>query len=295
MHALTGWLARLVTLAVDARYLAWSRLVVGAVALVGVLFDIAPLIGRVLQPEVAALPLLPALPRLSLGGLAVWCAAGAVAALLLLLGVVPRLAAGGLALLLLYALLLDQQTYSNHIWLLLHLVALLSLSDSAAIWSLAARWRGARLQVAYWPLFLIKVQVSLVYGFAGITKINPEFLTGQTLLMALARRLLVLRDAGVPEQLLLGSVVLAAWLTVAIEVLLAVGLWLPRLRRISAYSGVLLHAGIVALMSATWLEAFQLSLFALLLIGHYPLFAAVPQPAPAAASPPARAHPPRAA
>ncbi len=280
MRSSLGWLDALTTQTVDARWLAWARIVIGTIALVSVLFDIGPMIALVLQPDVAALPLLPGLPRLSLARLPLWGAVGAGAALLLVLGVVPRLAGVVLSGLLLYAMLLDQQTYSNHGWLLLHLVALLSLGDSAAVWSLTARWRGVRPLVAYWPLCLIKVQIALVYGFAAITKLNPQFLSGQMLIGDLAPRLLWLLDAGPPERLLIGSVVLAAWLTVAIELLLAVGLWLPRLRRISVLGGIALHSGIVALVGTTALETFQLGLFALLLIGLYPLFSAVPQPAP---------------
>ena len=63
---------------------------------------------------------------------------------------------------------------------------------------------------------VVRAQLSILYGFGALAKLNPEWLSGEAL---------VAREAAV------GWPVVAAWVTMAVEAVLAVALWAPRWRR----------------------------------------------------------------
>lgn len=176
--------------------------------------------------------------------LVLWTASAACVAV----GWWTRTAAAVLVGVLTVVVSLDQQTYSSHLYLLALVVALLALADSGRAFSLDAR--GARSgtppTVPVWPLALLKAQVSIVYGFAALAKMNPEYATGVTL------GYLVPMDAGMQ---LLGVtamvtlVALASLGSIAVEILLAVWLWVPGRRRAAFALGVALHLGMIASMT----------------------------------------------
>ena len=101
-----------------------------------------------------------------------------------LLGWVPdevqraRVLAGTMA----YWLALDENLYSNHAYLLVLVAFLLVLADAGATLSLDSRlgWKTAST-IPNWPLTLIRIQVSLMYLFTGLAKLNAVFLSGQIL------------------------------------------------------------------------------------------------------------------
>lgn len=169
-------------------------------------------------------------------------------------------------------LLWDQQTYSNHLWLGLILVALLIPAH------LPPRGRAEQLRGSddpgappAWPLLLMKVQLSVCYAFAGLSKLNPAFLSGVPLAGWMRWEL--------PAWLTVG----AAAGTVAAELFLALGLWFSRTRRLAVLLGVGLHLSIVVLLAS---QTVALTAFALMCGCLYPLFF-LPHPVAAAPHGPA--------
>jgi hypothetical protein len=163
-----------------------------------------------------------------------------------------------------YVLALDQQTYSNHLYLLLTLVALLTLADSGAALSLDARRRGTRRLVAAWPATLLKVQASAVYGFAAISKLNLVYLSGAVLAHDLRFGLLA-----VPlEWRTFAPMSLLSVAAILLELFVAVGLWSDRLRRGAMAAGLGFHLTAIAMV----IEPVQLIVFTLEMVPLYLLF-----------------------
>lgn len=98
-------------------------------------------------------------------------------------GLAFRVTSVAFALGLIYIQLLDVSTYLNHYYLAALLALLLSVSPAARCWSLDA-WLGRRLfgrrapteQVAAGWLYLFRCQVGLVYFFAGLAKLQSDWL-----------------------------------------------------------------------------------------------------------------------
>lgn len=163
------------------------------------------------------------------------------------------------------ALFSDQQAYGNHLYLMAVLVGLLTLADSGAALSLDGRAAIGRSRVAAWPVLLIKVQISVVYGFAALTKLaDGDFVSGSVLSQQLGGGPIDFPDAWRTEALLRPL----AMAVIVLELLVALGLWSPRLRRIAVGSGVVLHVGILVFLPDTP----ELAAFALELVALYPLF-----------------------
>jgi hypothetical protein len=99
---------------------------------------------------------------------------------------------------------------------------------------------------------LIRLTVSAVYLSSGGGKLlDPDWRGGQTLLVRYARSLDVMgeRFGALPEPLvaLLSSPHVASAASkaaITLELALSVALWLPRLRAVALYAGVLFHVGI---------------------------------------------------
>lgn len=158
------------------------------------------------------------------------------------------------------SLTLDQQTYDNHVYLMVWLVLLLTLADSGAGMSIRRRDRP----VVRWPLLLLMIQLSVVYGFSGLTKLNGFFLSGATLGA-------VLRDGVIPfpEYLRTPAVLsMLAGTVVLIELFIALMIWRPSFRPAAFVLGLGLHASITLLMAST----LQLLVFSLEMLALYPLF-----------------------
>ena len=191
--------------------------------------------------------------------------AGGIAAVCFTLGLRTRWAGAALLAVLASWPALDQQLYSNNLYLLCLWVLLLTIADSGRTLGLDAR--GA-WPIPAWPAFLIKVQLSIVYGFTALAKVNAEFLSGA-----------VYRTGAfyfpVPAAWLTPGVLsLVAAATVLVEGFLAVGLWVPRLRLTAFVVGVGLHAGILLTMNRRPLTG--LTIFAVISLAPYLLFLDVP-------------------
>lgn len=133
----------------------------------------------------------------------------------------------------------DQQLYSNHLYLLTTVVAILTLAGAGNGFAVRP---DAAVGAAQWGRFLLKFQVSVVYAFSALAKLNSSYLSGSVMAS-------YLRSDGplaVPEQwrsfeaMLVLSVV-----AVLAEALLAIGLWLPKWRRNAFVVGLGLHAVIL--------------------------------------------------
>lgn len=102
-----------------------------------------------------------------------------IGAVLLLLGTMARVGAALVCLTSAFALVLDEQTYSNHLYLLVWMTGLLAMSRCGNAFAFPRR--KSRELVPYWPVFLIKFQISVVYFWTGISKINEQYLSGEVL------------------------------------------------------------------------------------------------------------------
>jgi vitamin K-dependent gamma-carboxylase len=104
-------------------------------------------------------------------------AAMALAALGIALGYRTRLSAGAFCLLFTYVELLDKAAYLNHYYLVSLLALLLAALPSGAALSLDARRRGGPRTVPLGAYALLRVQVGLVYLFAGLAKLDADWLS----------------------------------------------------------------------------------------------------------------------
>jgi hypothetical protein len=207
--------------------------------------------------EVLRLPYLDWLPMPPLRVfIALWLVfAGAFA-----LGFKTRWAGMGLCAFTAYWLFLDQQLYLNHLYFLLLMCLLLTVADSGAEISLDARKQQGRGPIPYWPAFLVKAQLSLMYGFAALAKINPDYLSGGVL----DRFLHLPFDLQPPD---VAAVFLVPG-SIGTELFLAVGLWARRTQKFALALGVLFHVAMIFLVG----PALQLVVFAVASLVPYLFF-----------------------
>ncbi|HEY8516533.1 MAG TPA: HTTM domain-containing protein [Candidatus Binatia bacterium] len=112
-------------------------------------------------------------------GMYVHFAVMGVCALGIVLGFHTRLATALFGLGYTYVFLLDKAQYNNHYYLI-SLLCLLMTVVRANRWASIDRWRsGAPSVVPFWNLFLLRAQVFLVYFFAGVAKLNSDWLGGE--------------------------------------------------------------------------------------------------------------------
>lgn len=215
--------------------------------------------GVVHTPYVSWAPSLT--PALATALTALWIAS----ALLFLVGWHTRVAGTVLAGTLAAVLFADQQLYSNHLYLMVLVAVIMVAADCGAAISLDARRKPADTDVAAWPVWLLQAQVSIVYGFAALAKLNLAFLSGSVIASSLRREglLAVPLDWRSAEPMLVLSV-----LAICLEAFIAVGLWLPRWRPAAFVGGLALHAGITLWLSPT----VTLLVFSLVMLPLYVLF-----------------------
>ena len=165
-----------------------------------------------------------------------------------------------------YALIIDQQTYSNHLYLLSLIVFLLTLADSGRALSIDARGQDAP-SIPAWPVTLLKLQVSIVYVFAALSKINVVYLSGVVIYLSLqpSLKMLVAGHAATPVLMMLVAV-----FSVLVELWLAVALWRRKWRSAAVVVGIAFHVGLIVLL--TWDQAVQLIVFTIGMASLYVLF-----------------------
>ncbi len=207
--------------------------------------------------------------------------------LLLGVGLLSRLSCGALLGLQGYIFFSDQLNFRNHPYFFLLLLLLLLISPCDEALSLRALLRGLRarrlgraITRAAAPLTaqrLIQLQISLVYLYAALQKLNPEFLGGWVLMDTFRWSL---REGRAHELLLklfsmetlvgfdewlavAGHLVPFAWATVVAELFLAWGLWMRRTRPAALAVGVGQHVSIALSMT---IDSFTLATLAAYLL-----------------------------
>ena len=191
--------------------------------------------------------------------LAAWfVAAGALA-----LGWRGRIAAAGLALVAAFVMAFAGM-YSNHLYLLATFAALLALVDTRAD------------TVPAWQLWLLQLQVSVVYVFSALAKLNADFLPGNVLYYRASSSMFLPDLEPVAVAPLFAGLSVVAILS---ELVIAGALWSERLRALAFGLGGLLHTGMLVAISSTPELALRLVVFEMLMLSSYLLFVA---PAPLA-------------
>jgi hypothetical protein len=117
----------------------------------------------------------------------------AVASMGLVLGWHCRLSAAGLLVSLGWVELVDATTYLNHYWFLTLVAALAVVAPLGRAFSFDARRAGGPATVARGWVWLFRFQVGVVYAFAGLAKLQPDWLV-----RALPLELWLPARAGVP-------------------------------------------------------------------------------------------------
>lgn len=138
-----------------------------------------------------------------------------------------------------YVQLICVTNYLNHYYLVSLLAGLMTLLPMNAAWSLDARLfpRARRASVPAWAVYLLRFQIAVVYTFAGLAKVNADWLVhGQPLGVWLAAR------TGMPVLGPLfavpGAAVVMSWAGCLFD--LTIALWLSsRKTRLPAYGVVL--------------------------------------------------------
>jgi hypothetical protein len=258
-------LLRLFQLRGSAQLLAVARIVIGLCSF-AVGWEVWRILSRLVNPLVVQLPYFTWLPRLPLSGLPAFIVVWFLASTAFVVGFKTRLAGATITCLSAYVLLFDQQTYSNHLYLFFLIVLLLTVADSGAALSLDARRRGQRDYVAGWPIRLLKLQVSLVYGFSAVAKLTPQFLSGDVLSQTLKQHGWLTFPQSLRNPQLLTALALTA---IVVELFIAFGLWSKSLRLAAVVAGVTLHAFILTMLDSSRLS---LGIFALEMFALYPLF-----------------------
>ncbi len=99
-----------------------------------------------------------------------------------------------------YLFLLDQMTYLNHMYLICVLCGLMAVAPAHRTWAVGTWLQPSRAvgAVPTWGPRLLSGYVALVYFWAGVAKINPDWLRAQPMTMWMERR----RDLPVVGELL---------------------------------------------------------------------------------------------
>jgi hypothetical protein len=250
-------LTKLFNSRIDALPVTFARIVVGLLALLRALEGYR-LGMRVLDPNTLKAPLIAGLtipPEVLLIIVPAW----AISAVLFTLGLWLRLSGYILALCMLLTLFMDEQLWSNHLYLLTLEVVLLTIAGTVP--------RPTAGGVQAWPVALLKIQLSIVYIFAAITKITPTFLSGAVLYLNLKRDGLF---ALPPTLRTLPVMAALSAATIVIEIFLAFALWSPKYRRVGVAVGIMFHVALTAMIVPV--VAVQLAVFSLSVLVLYPLY-----------------------
>lgn len=199
-----------------------------------------------------------------------WMALGGA----LILGWLPRVTGGVLAALIFGLLAVDPEFYNNHLYLMGLVAFLLACANPAGILSIDARHGRSATATPRWPGFLLKAQVSIVYAFAALSKLQEDFLSGLVLHVNLSRG----PFSGLLPKLVLESFPVLVAVSVAVivaQLFLAWALWVNSLRRWALLVGLALHAPMV-LLANSWHQALRLAIFSVLMWVLYLAFLYIP-------------------
>jgi hypothetical protein len=234
------------------RALAVCRILFGLAALMNAV-EIHAILSRVDEGAMSSPGPLPF--ALTASAISLWTVVASSSALMVCLGILTGPAALTASACCLFAMLWDQQAYTNHFWLTTLLLGYLAFARSDAQWSVRSAVRGRLDAVPQVPAFLMVTQLSICYLFAALSKVNPWWITGDELRSSLQP---TLPDA------LYAPLAIAVVLT---ELVIACGMWFRHTRVWALLAGVSLHVSIVALMDGR----FPLVTFSIVCLAVYPL------------------------
>ena len=244
---------------INPRPLGLARALIGSAAVIRGLMAL-PVLLRLGDPSVVKLPYFDWTPEpndlLSFAIVGLWTVAG----LLFTLGWRVSISGSVLFASIAVTLAIDQQMYGNHLYLMAWLVLLLTVARAGSGLNISRRDE----RVVRWPVILLMLQVSIVYGFSALTKVNGDFMSGRVLGGTLGTGLLDFPEALRTPQLMSALAALA----VATELFIAIFVWRPRFRSFAFLMGLGLHLSITLLMFGTD----QLFVFSVEILGLYPLF-----------------------
>jgi hypothetical protein len=244
-------------------FLAVARIMIGLCSF-AVAWEVWRMLSRLLNPQMLQLPYFTWLPRIPSNAVLPLVALWLIASAAFLVGYKTRLAGAIITFLSGYILFLDQQTYSNHLYLFFLIVSLLTVAGSGA--ALSIDRPGDADDVPAWPILLLKVQVSLVYGFSALAKLTPQFLSGEVLSQTLRQNGWLVFPQSLRTSQLLTVLAIAA---IILELFIAIALWIKRVRAAAVLAGVILHVFIISMLDSSRLS---LSIFAWEMFALYPLF-----------------------
>lgn len=120
---------------------------------------------------------------------------------------------------------------------------------------------------------LLRAQLTIVYAFAAITKVNETYLSGSELYASMVQHTVWQTVIGVdPSPAFLMPVSAAS---IAVEAFLAVGLWFARTRWISLVVGLIFHVGLVVAVTDSFSQFVSLLVYGGLMLALYlPFFQA---------------------
>lgn len=191
-------------------------------------------------PGVLRIPRFESFPVLPQSAVALFLGVWVLAGIAFCLGWHTRTAGALLTGFQVYSLALDHQLYSNHLYLMALFTLLLTLADSGASFSIDAHRRESVPYIPAWPVALMRVLISIVYGFAVLAKLNAFFLSG----IVLRQNMKVPGMEHVPNWVFM----VLALASVATEAFLAYAFWKRRLRVVAFLVGLGFHVTIVFTM-----------------------------------------------
>jgi hypothetical protein len=142
-----------------------------------------------------------------------------------------------------------------------------------------------------WPVRLVQLQLSVLYGVNALAKSTPEFLSGDVL-MAQSFTLANFRADFTDGALTVGPLEVPVWAAgtaaALTEAALAIGFWIPRLRVPTALLGAAFHGALTSIVQIgflDWVSLFLYSAFLLPFTTSVPAASGLRPPVP----PPSRA------
>lgn len=223
---------------VDARHVAWFRIALAAVLPVFFWSD-----GVGLSQEWITVPWLSELYQDIFLTTSYWLL---ITGVIVLFGAGWRSRATGLLLVLILLPLdfLSEGQLSRQVILLALLAFSFLRSDAQLSLRRSSREDEPISAGPMWPIRLIQLQLSVVYGVNALAKTTPEYLSGEVLVamsQTLPNFLVDLSDGYLHFGPLATPVALAAVASTVTEYCLAVGFWFRPLRTITAVVGVVFH------------------------------------------------------
>jgi predicted DCC family thiol-disulfide oxidoreductase YuxK len=239
----------LVTDRVDPRALGVTRAGVGTAALI-MTAELGGDLSALAAPGSLRLPLVPAIAAPVVAAWPLTLVLWAVASIAFAIGLETSIAGAGLVVLAVALFLTDAQLYSNHLYLLTLVVSVLTLAGAGRGFSLDALRQGTDNleRVPAWGPFLIMFQITVLYAFSALAKLNGSYLSGSVM----ASYLRTDGPFAIPESWRsFQAMFVLSVAAVAVEGLLAIGLWIPKWRRNAFVAGLFLHLGILVTFQPT--------------------------------------------